>query len=516
MAVLVQKNSKLQDQLLDQVHEEIQLRSSYIMLLVFSTIIATLGLLINSTAVVIGAMLIAPLFWPIMGVTLSLFTTQRHMARHAARSIVVSVLVVLVVSAVLAWLTPFSGISDEIRARLSPTILDLFIALASSVIGVMALYYPRISSTATGVAISISLLPPLAVSGIGIALMDWEIFWRSFLLFGTNIGAMVFAGIITLYVLRFRPRAKDEQRFKIGVGVSVLVLIVLSVPLSLYLRNSLQETRMINQISTVLDEQVHFIASDGRVDEVSVVFDSRLTEATVNATVFLPEGVFLTVAQQNQMISALTDSIGRSVALELNVVNNLVLRRQEDERLRELRSLIEDSVRIELAALSPTAIIETIDIEIISEDEGQISNIHITLLLRQAGETPLTFEQKELLEGVVNDAYPQPISMTVEFVPVETLTAPDPSTRNRTVLEEGVVRGLQLIDERIYVNQTTVQEQGGEFNVVSQVVIPQEVGISTGQVDAIAEQLEESVNASVQLDVVILRYDSPLSSDDVE
>lgn len=306
------KDKRLQDKLIENVAEEIELSRSYILLLVFSTIIASFGLLINSAAVVIGAMLISPLFWPLMGLTVGIFTTRRQLAGRALANIALSILAALLIAAIIGWVTPLSEVTPEIQSRLQPTILDLFIALASSVIGVAAIYYPRISQTATGVAMSIALLPPLCVSGLGIAFGSWDIFWRAGLLFGTNVVAIIFAGLITLYVLRFRPSRKaEEERFRIGLFASFLALVLLSIPLSIYLRDSLTQTSIKQEIRAGLTEEIAMINPEAAIDEVEVEYVPSVDdEVRVHATVYMPEGAFLTVSEQSSIIQHLADSVG--------------------------------------------------------------------------------------------------------------------------------------------------------------------------------------------------------------
>src|SRR5690606_21179451 len=128
--------------------------------------------------------------------------------------------------------------TPEILSRVNPNLLDLFIALASSVIGIFAVYYPRISSSAAGVAISSALLPPLCVSGIGLANRSIDLFKGSFLLFSSNLAAIVFAGALTLYLLGFKPRREqDQKRFSFGLLISSIFIIALSIPLAIYLQN---------------------------------------------------------------------------------------------------------------------------------------------------------------------------------------------------------------------------------------------------------------------------------------
>jgi len=162
---------------MENVSDNVILHDSYVVQISFASVIAALGLLINSSAVVIGAMLISPLFWPIIGTALGIIKLKDKLLLRAALMLSFSIINVLLISAFIVWITPFGEVSDEILARTSPTILDLFIALASAIVGVLALYNPRLGTSAAGVAVSVALLPPLSTAGIGLALGDFSIFF---------------------------------------------------------------------------------------------------------------------------------------------------------------------------------------------------------------------------------------------------------------------------------------------------------------------------------------------------
>ncbi len=219
-----------QKRLIKEVKAEIKLRSSFFLLLICSGVIGTLGLIINNSAVVIGSMLIAPLFWPMIGFSLSVVSRDKQLFKQALVSFIFSVLSVFVISFVIGLLIPEFKPGLEINSRLNPTIFDLLIALSSSVVGVLALYYPRISETVSGVAVSLSLLPPLVIAGLGLAVNSPKMFFNSLLLFGANVAAIIFVGILMLFWLGIRPR-KNYQVFWCGLLASLLGTLLLALKL---------------------------------------------------------------------------------------------------------------------------------------------------------------------------------------------------------------------------------------------------------------------------------------------
>ena len=178
--------------------------------------------------------MIAPIFWPILGISLSFVTGKKKLAIKSIVSLTVSIVSVVAISWLLTELSPTAGMTDEINLRIRPSLFDLLIALVSSVIGVAAAYFPRISATAIGVAISLSLLPPLAVAGISLALGSTNMFVGSLMLFAANAVAIIFVGIISFYLLKFGPNNQQpalgsSSRLPASFALSVLLASVLAI-----------------------------------------------------------------------------------------------------------------------------------------------------------------------------------------------------------------------------------------------------------------------------------------------
>jgi uncharacterized hydrophobic protein (TIGR00271 family) len=177
--------------------------TNYIVLLTLATIIATYGVISGSTATVIGAMIIAPLMTPIMASTLAIVIGSASRMSRSVMLVVVSVLYVIGLAIVLSiFISPEMidmGTNPEITTRVSPNLLALFVALASGAAGAFATSRRDVSDTLPGVAIAISLVPPLAVVGIALAKAQWLDAGGSFLLFLTNFLAIILAGGAVLW-----------------------------------------------------------------------------------------------------------------------------------------------------------------------------------------------------------------------------------------------------------------------------------------------------------------------------
>ncbi|MEE2640484.1 MAG: DUF389 domain-containing protein [Planctomycetota bacterium] len=179
-------------------------------LISLATLIAALGLIRNSPSVVIGAMLVAPLMTPIVGAGLGLAQSNIHLVKTSLRTVVCGFATAFLIGILLgALLSP--NVSPEMAARGEPNLLDLVVALVSGIAAAYALGRPDLLSALPGVAIAAALVPPLATSGMALALWEFQLSYGSLLLFVTNIIAIILGTTITFWMVGIRPANKDRR-----------------------------------------------------------------------------------------------------------------------------------------------------------------------------------------------------------------------------------------------------------------------------------------------------------------
>ncbi|MEA3418655.1 MAG: TIGR00341 family protein [Campylobacterota bacterium] len=213
--------------LFTSLRDEGEISSTFVILLILATVIATLGLFINSSSVIIGAMILAPLMQPIVSLSMGVLRRDESLSKNGMRTIVIGVIITLFTAMFIAYLTPIREMSSEMMARLSPTILDMLIAIASGVAAAYAKNDEKISGSLAGVAIAVALVPPLAVSGIGIGWGDYHMFFNALLLFMTNLIGIVLAGALTFLFLGFAPIHVAKK----GIIIWSLITLLIAVPL---------------------------------------------------------------------------------------------------------------------------------------------------------------------------------------------------------------------------------------------------------------------------------------------
>jgi uncharacterized hydrophobic protein (TIGR00271 family) len=222
----------------------IQLRDSsspdfdFFLLVVLSSIIATSGLLTNSPAVIIGAMLVAPLMSPILGLGLASLTGDATFFRNAGIALARGAVTAIVIATILTLgnrLLPFLSIQElptEVLARTRPTPIDLTIALAGGMAAAFALAMPSISAALPGVAIATALMPPLCTVGVGIAMERWDVAGGALLLFVTNAVTIAFAAMLVFSAVGFTVKREEGRIVPRALTVTAVFTLVLLIPLT--------------------------------------------------------------------------------------------------------------------------------------------------------------------------------------------------------------------------------------------------------------------------------------------
>jgi uncharacterized hydrophobic protein (TIGR00271 family) len=256
-------------------------QSAFWTMLALSGVIATAGVISNSTATVIGAMIIAPLGTPIMGIAFAVIVAESRTLRRAAAFVFFGMLVVITIGMFGSLLIPASTdllANPQISGRTSPTLIDMLAAVATGFAGAVGLARRDVSDVLPGVAIAISLVPPLAVVGICIGEQDLALAIGAFLLFASNVLAMVVAGTMMFaaaYLTGPSKMHRDSSKRAYFVIATLFVLIL--VPLGLNTVGTLLVQTWSDRIQTAADE---WLAQTPNAQVLDVEFNS--TTATID------------------------------------------------------------------------------------------------------------------------------------------------------------------------------------------------------------------------------------------
>jgi len=235
--------------------------SRYWLLLLLSAVIATAGVVSDSTATVIGAMIIAPLITPILGVVLGVVTADRANLRRCVLLLLAGAAAVVALSWLLGHLVPYpvlAATNSQVAARVTPRLVDLVAALATGSVGSVALARPDISDTLPGVAIAISLVPPLAVAGLTLQSGAPGQCLGALLLFATNVAAILASGIVVMALYRVSRVSGQASAaaFRRPVGVAIIVLLLAAVLVPLWINSDRVDKTAVRQsdVQAVADQ----------------------------------------------------------------------------------------------------------------------------------------------------------------------------------------------------------------------------------------------------------------------
>ena len=242
---------------LENVRTSISFTGSNLWILMAAVFIASIGLNVNSTAVIIGAMLISPLMGPIVGAGFSLGIFDFHLLRKSLKNLLIATVASLLVSTIYFFLSPFKEAQSELLARTSPNIYDVLIAFLGGLVGVIAITRVEKGNPIPGVAIATALMPPLCTAGYGLATGNFKFFFGALFLYTINC---VFIGIATFFIvkyLKYPPvnfvNKKEEKKVQnIVTIVSVLILIP-----SVYFAYSLyQEQKFRQEVNEFIENEI--------------------------------------------------------------------------------------------------------------------------------------------------------------------------------------------------------------------------------------------------------------------
>jgi uncharacterized hydrophobic protein (TIGR00271 family) len=196
---------------IESIYNGVVFKGTNLWVLVFAIFIASLGLNVNSPAVVIGAMLISPLMGPIMGLGLGMAINDLTLLKKAGYNYLFAAGVGLLTSTIYFAISPINDAHSEILARTSPTIYDVLIAFFGGLAGILATSSKLKGNVIPGVAIATALMPPLCTAGYGLATWQWEFFLGAFYLFLINTVFIALATLITVRLLKFPLKVHQKQ-----------------------------------------------------------------------------------------------------------------------------------------------------------------------------------------------------------------------------------------------------------------------------------------------------------------
>lgn len=274
------KNKEDEQITVETIRNGVEFKGANLWILIFATFIASLGLNVNSTAVIIGAMLISPLMGPIMGVGLAIGQNDFELLKRSLKNYLVATLFSVITATLYFSFTPLNEVQSELLARTSPTIYDVFIALFGGMAGIVALSTKEKGNVIPGVAIATALMPPLCTAGFGLATGNLLYFLGAFYLYFINSVFISLATVIGVRVMHFQLKAfVDKEREKMVKRYIVLIALGTMIP-AVYLTYGIVKETFYQSAAN------HFISKEMDFPETQVL-DRKISYDTKEIRVVL-------------------------------------------------------------------------------------------------------------------------------------------------------------------------------------------------------------------------------------
>lgn len=241
---------------LETVTANVSFKGSNLWILACAILIASVGLNVNSAAVIIGAMLISPLMGPIVGAGFALGTYNSQLLKKSLKNLFIATLVSLFVSAFYFYLSPFKDVQSELLARTSPTIYDVLIAFFGGLVGVVAITRVEKGNPIPGVAIATALMPPLCTAGYGLATFNMSFFLGAFYLYTINCFFICISTFLVIKYLSYPAseaiNSQNEKRIRFGITALIFIMIIPSFYLAY---NLFQEKKFTSTVEDFINNE---------------------------------------------------------------------------------------------------------------------------------------------------------------------------------------------------------------------------------------------------------------------
>ena len=273
---------------IEQVKGSIVFRGTNLWILMFAILIASLGLNVNSTAVIIGAMLISPLMGPIIGMGLSVGISDLELLKQSLKNYGVATLISVVTATAYFLISPLSEAQSELLARTSPTLYDVLIAFFGGAAGVLALTTKSKGQVIPGVAIATALMPPLCTAGYGLATAQWAYFFGAFYLFFINTVFIATSTFLGVKLLRFHAvHDTGSDALRRGRRVVYSIVLLTMIPAAFLTVNIVKENVLENSKNHFVKAEIEqpgtqILSSQAQGDTLRVVaVGKEISEARI-------------------------------------------------------------------------------------------------------------------------------------------------------------------------------------------------------------------------------------------
>lgn len=369
-------DDKADDDVIDsRIRGDVEMRGSNLWILMFAILVASIGLNVNSTAVIIGAMLISPLMGPIMGIGYGTGINDYELIRRSLKNLFIATLIALLTSTLYFLISPLSTAQSELLARTTPTLWDVLIGFFGGLAGIVGATRKEKSNVIPGVAIATALMPPLCTAGFGLATGHWNYFFGAFYLYAINF---VFIALSAFIIVRFfnvsEKKYVDPEIAKKAQRYIAIVVIVTLLPSSYLAYQLVSEEVFKAKASAFVTRELNFdntnvaqVKIDPKIRHIKVfligdyVSNEKLNDITARLTMNGLENATMKIYQNGERddidVSVLKADIitdlYKSSQANIEKKDHMIEQLREENRLLQANKEFFTQIPMELSSLFP-------------------------------------------------------------------------------------------------------------------------------------------------------------------
>lgn len=369
--------------IVDRIKRDITFKGTNLWALIFAILIASIGLNVNSTAVIIGAMLISPLMGPIMGVGLGIGINDFDLIKKGIKNLLIASVISVATSYVYFAFTPLHAANSELLARTNPTVWDVFIAFFGGLAGIIAGTRREKSNVIPGVAIATTLLPPLCTAGFGLATGQWYYVFGAVYLFFINSVFICLATFLIVKHLKFQQKAFASREVEKRVSRSILWIVLLTTIPSIYL------AYRIVQRSIFETNAKRFVQDNFRFQRAQVVTHTYTYDGNRSKIELLLVGVVI----PNESLDSLKQKLPSYNLLNTDLIVHQGLDAKQKIDLSEIKaSILEDVYAAERASDSMVRITNKMELPL-PDIKKELMALYPTLKEYSLGQQAVEYPQ---------------------------------------------------------------------------------------------------------------------------
>lgn len=306
------KNEKRRERVAKEIRENATVSPAKYVIMGLAGVIVTMGLIIDSSPVVIGGMLIAPFLYPLLGISYSAVKGDYQLFKSTLYSILITIFFVVVFSFLISLILPFETPGNEITSRSNANLIHLIVALAAGLVGALSVCWPKQSSSLAGVLVAAALLPPLGIIGYGLAQADISLALNAALIFVANAVAIVFMGTLVLMWMGFHPPhfAKKEKLLTENIIYSTILILVVAIPMTWALVKTINEETMERLVTKTIKDK---LSNETIIDEV----ENNVSKEQISTKITLYSEREIDFLTKAEIEKSLEQKWGKDVQLEI-------------------------------------------------------------------------------------------------------------------------------------------------------------------------------------------------------